>query len=514
MKCAYCGKRNKPGAVTCTRCGIALPPSPPPEGKPEGEKPERAGEASGANEIEKRLNASKHPAAGLIAVIAAVLALAVLIICLATSGSLILPGKNAYSVCDGTAFWGGEPVAPNGVKTVAASTSANGRRAAVLCADGTLYTCRSGEDTAVAKGVVRFTVSGDGKRVLFVDESSLLWSYDCSKKDAAPVCLCSDAVNPDIVVSPDGKSVLVSKRGDSALYLIKGRKIKKLGENYLPVSVSDGGKHVFAFSVSENALYYINRKAKATFIRSNIETELFINSRHDEIVFSTNAGTGRVITMFCRAGKDPVELINGEGSVAPVMPVSGVADSEMFAYYIVTSCPMTTFKGKLFAGFGMVRLGKKGAELIDPTPVNSPVATDDYGTVYYKIGSELFRRTIKSKKDGASLVEDCANFMISENGSVVWYRNHDGELRCRKGSKDTLIALGAGGFVIKPNGREALFEKDGFLFLNKGGRAKQTFTADGVKADAIFADEKGIYIHTEEGWKTLPDMTDKVDLSK
>ena len=32
MKCAYCGKNNKDGALYCKRCGIGLPPSPPPGG--------------------------------------------------------------------------------------------------------------------------------------------------------------------------------------------------------------------------------------------------------------------------------------------------------------------------------------------------------------------------------------------------------------------------------------------------------------------------------------------------
>ncbi|MBO4848829.1 MAG: PD40 domain-containing protein [Clostridia bacterium] len=505
MKCSYCGKNNRQGALVCKRCGIALPPSPPPA--------EARRDADGEADP-KPLRARRHASIGLIAVLAAAAAIAALIFVLASNGGVTLPGRNSYSVCSNAVFHNGETVVPEDSAILSAETSVDGRRAAIHTEDNSLFTAYRGETSLVARSVSCYALSSDGKAVAFLDLNSLLWLCDCTGRELTPICICNDYVDTAFAISPDGKTLLFNKQGDPKLYLYSRSRIKAIGDGLVPVSVSDGGSRIYAYSPSENALYYLTKKGKATFLRSNIGSDIFLNRKHNEIVFSTIAGDNIVITMVCADGGEPAEIRNAAAAVSPVIPVSGIVMRDQFAAFSISTCPFRSFDKKLFAGDGLVRyIPGKGSVVISASICTAAAATDDYGTVFCLEDGGLSRMIVRNKGASSVIADDCVSFRISANGSAVWYTDGAGALHYRKGGKDAVIAGDVSDYVVSSSGREAVFIAGDLLCSNRGGNPKQTLLY-GKAASDLFSDANGFYVFNEvEGWTKLPESTGKKDIS-
>ncbi|MBO4562979.1 MAG: hypothetical protein J5772_05145 [Clostridia bacterium] len=505
MKCAYCGKNNKPGALVCKRCGISLPPSPPPA-------EEARADDDGKVPVRRRRYTRRIPV-GLIAVLIAAAAIAVLIFALAGNGGVTLPARNAYSVNANTVFYNGETVAPEDDPILSAEVTLDGKRAAIHTETNSLFTASKGETELVARSVSVYAMASGGKAIAFLDLNSLLWICDCTEKELTPICICNDYVDTAFVISPDGRSLLFNKQGDPKLYLYTKNKIRAIGDGLVPVSVSNGSKVIYAYSPSENALYHLTKKGKATFLRGNIGSEIFLDREHEEIVFSTIAGNNIVITMFSYSGSEPAEIRNAAAAVAPVIPVSGLTLRDQFAAYAITTCPFRTFGKKLFAGDGLVKF-RPGSEnfAISPVICSGAVATDDYGTVFCMTDEGLMRYIVKNHAAETLIAEDCADFRVSANGSIVWYKDGEGALHFHKGRKDTVIAEEVYDFAMLPSGREALFIAGDALYSNRNGSPKQTFMYSGPASD-IHCDGSTFYVYNDaEGWKKLEGDAKRVDI--
>ena len=512
MKCAYCGKKNRPGAVVCKRCGIGLPVEPPEKSggitrsvdPASSDAPEEAPAGQAAVSSGKKKSLWK-PVVGVIAVLAAIAFIAAVILGIANSSGVILPARRSYTVHSDGVFYAGESVSPNEAGIFSAITNLDGTRCGILCSNGYLYFCSGGEQRLIAKEVNCFTVSANGKHLVYMDEGRLLWSCDTTKSDNAPVCVCSDPVESGFVVSPDGKTVLLNKQNDQKLYMVYNGKLTELGEGLVPISASNAGKNIYCYSPAENSIYYTSRRGKPAYLRSNIVRDVYMNSEHNELVFSADAGQGIIITMISVAGKEPVEIRNSGDAVFPVLPVSCIEKKDVFSTHTVFTCPVKSFDGKLFAGSGIVKYSaKEGSTVIDPTDCEQALATDDYGTVYFLSGGALSRMTVKEGGTPDRIVDGCRGFTISTNGTYVWYLDGDGALHCRKGTRDNVIASSAEGFAVSPNGRSAAFIKGGKVYVNKKGTPSHTYVFEGVYANDVAADAKSLFAKTNsDGWTKL-----------
>ncbi|MBR0134582.1 MAG: hypothetical protein IJM18_00145 [Clostridia bacterium] len=520
MKCAYCGKRNKDGAVVCKRCGIALAPPLPSldEGDKSDKDPKLLNEPAsadgsgigldngGINDPEKDKRASKRRKLIAIACAAALLVLAAVIaIAALSSNSIILPLKNGYFASTPSGlFCKDKVVCPTGEHVKYAASDLRGARAAIVTTEGNLYSYYRGKETAVSKGVSDFQISGNGKILVFKDEKGLLWSYDNTKNGTAPVCISSDPVD-EYALSPNGKTVIFTNGDGSELFICQNAKTKSLGGGLAPVSVSDNGNHIYAYSASDNALYYVRKNAKSTFIRGNIGPEIYLNSKHTEVVFSVHSGPGIVITMICSGGKEPVEIINTVDSVAPVLPATaystGMLEVKKGGY--VLTCPMSSFDNRLFAGEGLVKYTKKGSTVIDPKPITDAVATDDYRTVYYVTDGNLQRVSVKSSSEPERISIDCMRFRISSSGAVIWYTDGANTLHYLRGKRNVEIATNVSEFQINRSGSEAVFIANGVVCINKSGNPKKCYSYDDIKAEALFSNGKQFFAWTSSGWEAI-----------
>lgn len=517
MKCAYCGKNNKPGAVVCKRCGIGLPPPPPPEGdgsRGRDAAPDVAAPSAEAAAPETKKRSLLKTVIVVGAALAALLIIAGVIYAVAGSSSVILPSARGYTVHSDGVFFAGEVVAPDESGIFSAMSSLDGARAGMLCKNGCLYAGKKGVSSLVAKEVSCFTLSENGNQLVYMDSSNHLWSFDCSKDDSAPVCISTEAVESVFSVSPDGSTVVFNKKNDPALYMSLKGKVSTVGDGLIPISVSNAGKNIYCFSPAENSIYYTSRRGRATYLRSNIVRDVYVNSTHDEIVFSTDAGQGIIITMISVSGREPVEIRNSSDTVAPVLPVSCIEKKDVFDVHTVFTCPLKSFDGKLFAGSGLVKYSaKSGADVIVPGECGSAVATDDYGTVYFLSEGVLSRMVMKNTDGPQRMVDGCSDFAISTNGSTVWYVDKDGSLRYHKGAKDELIARNVDLFAASPNGKSAAFCSEGRIYLNIKGNPRRTTIVDEFFATGVAADAKGFYLRKPDGgWTKLVESGKKVDI--
>ena len=527
MKCSYCGKKNKPGAVVCKRCGIGLPPDPSviAEAASADKLAGDLGSGDNASSVTKAGNKAGNKKAALIAaaIVLAVLALAVAIYVLTRPGNVILPAKNAYTAEGTCLVYGGEPIVPETTRIAITEAALNGSRAGMWCENDSLYDCFKGENAIIAKDVVSFTVTSDGRHIVYLDQAGMLWSADRSKTDAAPVNICSERVQLGFAVSPDGNTVIFNKVGDEKLYLYTKGSVKELCDKMAPVAVSNAAKCIWAYSTDENALYYVTKRGKAGFIRSNIGGVMYVNASHDEIVFSTEAGEGIIITMLSVKGKDPVELYNSDAAVKPVLPASGNVSrnnvsSPMTALeppawgYTVVTCPLRSFNGVVFDGGALVRYVKKaGAVTLESKPCTA-IANDKYTAVIYNMDGALYSRNLKAEAP-ESLATGCAEFKISSDGKTVWFLDNDSSLKHLYKGTETLIAKCVEKFEILPNGKEAMFIMDGGIYLNKGGNVKKTFVFEGVSTHDIVSDAKGFYICLPSfDWQKLEEGGKKIDI--
>ena len=149
MKCSYCGKKNKPGAVVCKRCGIGLPPDPSviAEAASADKLAGDLGSGDNASSVTKAGNKAGNKKAALIAaaIVLAVLALAVAIYVLTRPGNVILPAKNAYTAEGTCLVYGGEPIVPETTRIAITEAALNGSRAGMWCENDSLYDCFKGE---------------------------------------------------------------------------------------------------------------------------------------------------------------------------------------------------------------------------------------------------------------------------------------------------------------------------------------------------------------------------------
>ena len=524
MKCAYCGKNNKPGALVCKRCGIALPLTPPSDQKSAApaEKSESSSEQAQAVKVDKSGGVSsgkpkmnrKAAAIGIASVVGVIAVAVLVIVLLANSGSLILHKNSGYFANGSALFYKGESVVPGIVGNAAAATDLSGKRAAVLCEDGTLYACEKGTNTLAAKNVEKFAFSVNGNYLAYTDSEGLLWRFDCKDLANAPVCIFNNAVKEGFAISPDGNSVLFTRDSDSALCVYIKGKIKAYEgcEGHVPVSVSDGAKAVYSYSPDDNSLYYINAKGKKTQVRSTLIGEIYLNSKHDEIVFAFNSGNLKLQTLISCSGSEPVELCNAADAVRPVLPVSGFAMKDSVPGFDVYTCPFKTFGDKVFYGSQLVRYSKKtGVTVILPDTVSSARASDNYSSVFCVTGSGLSKIDMKAAESPVRVAESCAEFALSSNGKTIWYKDLGDTLHYVKKSKDTAIAGGVGDFAVTLSGKAAAFFVGGKLYVNKSGNPAKSAPVENASPTSIAADVSNLYyLDGASIWKKI-DKTGKAE---
>ena len=528
MRCSYCNKNNKDGALFCKRCGIGLP-QPGPAAKEttvEHIISEDAAEHS-ASEYENTVIETTRESSGrrrhlkhlLMFMLFAIILFAVvyLVISLFVNRSEpILAARGSYTSVNGAVICKGSVLAPGDESVKSTVTNLSGSTGGLLTGDGFLYSFVNEHEVLVSGNITRFISSASGSNLIYEDQYGYLWSYACGQPDRAPICICNTPVRENFVVSPDGRIVLFNKVNDSMLYMFKDGVISSLKDGLSPISAADSARHIYAFSEEENALYHIDKRGALTFLRSNIASEIYLNSTHDELVFSTNIGDEAVMTMLFNGNGEPMTICNSFNTLAPIPTVTGIIMTETLPSHTVYTFPYKSFEKKLFCGAGIVLYSRSEVQGIEGLPCSCAVMSDDYKLLYYISDGKLIMRDSKDYELKTVICDDCINFAMSSNGQKLWCLSSDNILSYQQGSKVSLVAPNVSDFAVHPDGNQAIYLSGGIACRNIGGNTNVSYYYDeNLGVMMLAADKYGLYGYTtDEGWSKLTTGGKKINWHK
>lgn len=529
MKCSRCGRRNKAGAIVCRNCGAALMPD---FSDGTAAASRASGDAAGMitdgseresavssklngikNAVKEKAKANRRPLTIiLVCIIAAAIAAAAIAIAAGTV-SVYLPGASSYTVLGGgediSVLYRGKAALPH-LSPIAADCSADAGSIGVIDERGMLYCCHGGSTRTVDASAVGLDMADSGKYLLYTDGSARLWAYDCKKKDALPVCICSEAVSPDYAVSSDGKCVVYTKSADGGLYLayVKNGKEIKLGQGYVPVSVSNGAKQIYAYKEDDCSLYMLGKNGSAAYIRGGIGPMIYLNYDHSEIVFTTEASNGNVKTMLYRNGRE--YEVGGMG-LAPVLTASMRPAEKQTEFFKVVTCPRKSFDGTLFYGDGLLSFGFKGSAVLNSGSIYRAVLSDNSKHLYFTEDGSLYHAVSTDFADCEKLYDNCLTFAAGKSGAAVWFVDSTGSLFCCTGTNVVRAAADVECFAVSPDGKQAVFVSGGNLFMSRSSSPANAKSLGQAAFDAEF-DRFGMYFFDGKKWQGVTNRGKLTDL--
>lgn len=168
-------------------------------------------------------------------------------------------------------------------------SSLDGNTYVINSKDRTLYIIDVHGLKTVAYDVDEFSLSYNGKGLIYLDAEENIFIYDCVKKEKTRIahdnlnqitCLC---------ISPDGKSAAFSEYvdGEYIMYSYVENEKQKVGKNILPLAISDNAANYFVYaSNSDCYLYYMDSHGEKERIASSFNTiGCVLNKNNTEIIF-------------------------------------------------------------------------------------------------------------------------------------------------------------------------------------------------------------------------------------
>ena len=432
MRCPVCSSEIPDGSWFCTECGAAMPEAPVPAEPAPAPVQEAVPEPT-----------AKKKSYKLVAIIAAA---AVIVILAVVILALVLAGKGgkktaamsgAYSPDALTNFYNDEIVYSrsgrvceiDGGKLCGVSFD----RSVLLIysqSDEELFVVtKAGANRVSRKEILSCALSADGSRAVWIEDDGTLYSFDVRSGKTSELAELDKNKNPSAVISPDGKTVLCSDRGD--LYLITGGKPSELGDSGIPAGVSDGGKYAYFFKETKNGYRFCVRKNGETVKLCDSEglVSVYFNASLDEAVFRDNAAGKTYISV---RGTEPEKLtdyvpvtVTGEPSSRMIEADSGV----------VQTFARPTFAGTIYRTGNALRVVTSGLETekiagkVDLSMCSnfgrSAAWITESGELWYLADSTA------KKAEPVMLAEDIEEpkmVIVSPDGALVYYVNDDYEV--------------------------------------------------------------------------------------
>ena len=423
MKCPVCSSEIPEGSRFCTECGTAAPVTVPPYEPP---KEETAPE--------------KKKSYKLILILAAI---AAAIVIAAIAVALIFAGKGggkktaagSYSpdalvcIADGVYSREGRVCEIEDIGVLGMSLD----RSVLLiysARDEELFVVtKAGSNRVSRKEILSCALSADGSRAVWIEDDGTLYSCDVRSGKTSKLAELDKNKNPTAVISPDGKTVLCSDRGD--LYLITGGKPSELGDGGIPAGVSDGGKYAYFFKQTKNGYRFCVRKNGETVKLGDSEGKFTVvfNASLDEAVFSDTASGKTYISL---RGTEPEKLTDFVPASVPDEPITRTVFTDGGA---ATVFARPTFVGTVYRAGNSLRIvtSELATEKIAGKVALSHTVSFGRAAAWITESGELWYLADSTAKKAepvllAEDIEDPKWVNVSPDGKLVYYENDDYEL--------------------------------------------------------------------------------------
>lgn len=166
-------------------------------------------------------------------------------------------------------------------------SSLDGNTYAVNGKDKTLYIIDAQGLKTVAYDVEKFSLSYNGKGMIYSDTEENLFMYDCVNKEKTRISNNILNLETSFCISPDGQSAAYTEYddGEYVMYSYVEKEKNKVAKNILPLTISDNASDYFAFDSDDN-LYYLNKLGEKEKIASSFTSlEYAVNKNNTEIIF-------------------------------------------------------------------------------------------------------------------------------------------------------------------------------------------------------------------------------------
>ncbi|MBR5114886.1 MAG: zinc ribbon domain-containing protein [Oscillospiraceae bacterium] len=429
MKCPVCSGEIPEGSWFCPECGTATPETP---------KVSAPAEAAPAEAASQEVPAKKKSfkLAAIIAAAAVVVILAVVIAALALVGR---GGKKtaagSYSpdalvcIADGVYSREGRVCEIEDIGVLGMSLD----RSVLLiysARDEELFVVtKAGSNRVSRKEILSCALSADGSRAVWIEDDGTLYCCDVRSGKTSKLAELDKNKNPTAVISPDGKTVLCSDRGD--LYLITGGKPSELGDGGIPAGVSDGGKYAYFFKQTKNGYRFCVRKNGETVKLGDSEGKFTVvfNASLDEAVFSDTASGKTYISL---RGTEPEKLTDFVPASVPDEPITRTVFTDGGA---ATVFARPTFVGTVYRAGNSLRVvtSELATEKIAGKVALSHTVSFGRAAAWITESGELWYLADSTAKKAepvllAEDIEDPKWVNVSPDGKLVYYENDDYEL--------------------------------------------------------------------------------------
>ncbi|MCL2634191.1 MAG: hypothetical protein FWD34_06745 [Oscillospiraceae bacterium] len=339
--------------------------------------------------------------------------------------------------------------------------SLDGKRALILTDydaedGGTLYyVTGKGKPERISNGVFDFKLSDSGKGFIFwtdyesSDRTARLNHQIGGTKKTIDNGIHFD--NSSLAISPDGKTVVYIKdyEYDEDEYIYtwslfastngnKGERIGRAASNITPIAVSNGGKFLYYFRDRDDGTYLFVKKG----LKAEDELRLgqasgdnyFLNKDYSQLVYTSDDAT--YITV---KGGEKTKICNGKAGYF-VTPKGTQARGGRATVY-----GFSNFKKKVFYLSGDLNLitNKFEREKICSNADASITMTEDGKWIFYRSYNSSnstynLRRVSATKADADSITvaRRVESFVVSKNGSTVYFVNDEQELMTKKATNE------------------------------------------------------------------------------
>ena len=356
--------------------------------------------------------------------------------------------------------------------------SLDGKVMVYLTDEDELYVARNGKIELLAEEVESFELSEDGSTVACVDQEEELYLYDTKSLEGTSIA--EEAAIATL--SPDGKTLVYTCEEGSdeeiIMYYYDGKKSEELGENLVALSVSNGGKYIYAYNVDKDTVVAMNTKGDSLKIGSSMEMDytFYVNSDHSQF-------------LYCADGKWYVSVKGGEKiklsskieELFPVQPHVGPISHGSFG---VENARVKDLSGRFYMGDDTLYFLNSDWELEEVADdVEIATISTDGKTVYYlDYSANLCKVTAGKLDEPIEIADDVYNYRMISDGSAVYYLDNDDSLFYCKGTKDAAhLADDVYNFYITHDDIcffiEDFNKNAGDLYMSKnGGKKEMVFT--------------------------------------